>query len=162
MQNCAANLDPDHARVGRRGSCISIRQWLDHQRHEGRSHIDRHHLFPFARLTAPPRKVPGNQSILLPNIADPRARLKTLCHNPCLEIIRPLTPPGPPIKYLDPRHSPRPTHLHSVLILVLHRRPPVNSVAGRHARHSIRPKPRGSRTAYYRSLHRPSLLRGWF
>jgi hypothetical protein len=32
--------------------------------------------------------------------------------------------------------------------LVLHGKPPANSVAGRHARSHIKPKPRGRRTAY--------------
>jgi len=35
-----------------------------------------------------------------------------------------------------------------VLVLVLHGKPPANSVAGRHARSHIKPKPRGRRTAY--------------
>lgn len=124
MENCAANLDPDHASAAHRGSGSISNRWLNHQRHECRGHIDRHDQFPFTRLTAPSRKVPGNQPILRRYIADPRARLKTLSHNPRLKVIGPSPPPGGTIKDLDPRHSIRPTHLHPVLILVLHRRPP--------------------------------------
>ena len=151
MQNCTANLDPDHACIGRPSS---IRQGFDYQRHECRCHIDRHNQFPFARQTAPFRKVTGNQPILRRNIADPRARLKTLRHNPRLELIRPTSPPRRAIKNLNPRHSLRPAHLHPVLVLVLHSQSPAKSVAGRHARSQIRPKPRGWRTAYTASILR--------
>ena len=41
-----------------------------------------------------------------------------------------------------------------MLILVLQCKPPANSVAGRHARCCIRPKPRGRRTAYVEFEHR--------
>lgn len=81
-------------------------------------------------VTAPSRKVPSNQPILRRNIADPRAGLKALGHNPRLEVVRPTPTPRGAIKDLDPRHSPRPAHLHLVLVLVLHSQPPANSVAG--------------------------------
>ena len=52
-----------------------------------------------------------------------REGLKTLSHNPRLQIIRPTPPPGRAIKDLDPRHALRPAHLHPVLVLVLHGQP---------------------------------------
>ncbi|MDB5657909.1 MAG: hypothetical protein JWS10_524, partial [Cypionkella sp.] len=41
------------------------------------------------------------------------------------------------------------TGLHPVLNLVLHSKPPANSVAGRHARNPAKPKPRGRRSVYH-------------
>jgi len=91
MQNCAANLDPDLASAAYRGSCNIRNRWLDHQWHECRGRNDRHDLFPFKRLTAPSRKVAGNQPILRGNNADPRAGLKTLRYNRRHDITHALT-----------------------------------------------------------------------
>ena len=47
------------------------------------------------------------------------------------------------IKDLNPRHSLRSARRHPVLVQVLHRHPPANSIAERHASNLTKQKPRG-------------------
>ncbi len=42
--------------IGGRSSGSSIRQWLDHQWHEGRGRIDRHHRLPLGARPRPPER----------------------------------------------------------------------------------------------------------
>lgn len=147
MQNGPTDLDPDHARIGRRGSRGGISQWLDHQQHEGRPHRPACTTVP---LCAPDHAIPkgaGQSTHTTPQHRRP-ARQAELSAT-----IRALRSSGHRRRPVGPsrisiRETPFDPHLHPVLVLVLHGKPPANSVAGRHARYSIRPKPRGWRTAY--------------
>ena len=138
----------DHYNIRLRRDRIGRSHWLHHKRHEHWHPVARQDQLPLPGKAAPLRKMPRDQPVLLRHIINPRPRHQALSHNPSLDLIRPPTPPRRTVQNLDARNSPTTGNLHPVLNLVLHSKPPANSVAGRHAPNPANPKPRGGRIAY--------------
>lgn len=97
------------------------------------------------------KELAGDRPLSCRNIADPRAWLATPGHNPRAEVIRPARLPSRVIKDLDPRRSLRPAHLHAVRVLVPHRPPRADSIAGPNAGRHFKPNPQGWHAAWDRT-----------
>lgn len=147
MQNGAADLNPDRGHICRcRSGWAGANGSISSGTNAGAALMGTNNSPLRAR-----RRHPERYWAIDPCFAatsQTRARLKTLTHDPRLEVVGPETMSPRPIKNLYASHPIRPMLFHPVLILVLHGRPPANSVAERHARCSIWPKTRGYRTAY--------------